>query len=128
MTITKADIGKTVRRSSAEPIVDMGMVGDEASIGLQHGDHGTIINVGAYWYEVVWDRNPGVGAYSYKGDKYVEFVRYPPLKVDDAYPRVNGVWNLSKCCSCPRFNEYDNDANCDDGWRCGECRVIRSLQ
>lgn len=121
MTFEKKHINRRVVRSSKMPIVDLGMPGDEASVGLQHGDGGVITDVhdnGSL--SVVWDKALEQGPYFYRGSgQYVELADGP---------KINNSFDLSKCCSCPRLNEYDNDANCDDGWRCGECRVIRSFR
>lgn len=126
------------RDATSQPIRDNWPGSDEASAGLQHGDEGEITeigNVGACVVaNVLWDREKHKGwgyARFYPLDKeYFRLVGEAPKYPDETpkYPKINPVIDLSRCCSCPRPNEYDNDANCDDGWRCGECRVIRSLQ
>lgn len=117
-----------VVRSAAKPIVDVGKLGDEASVGVKHGWVGTVKD---QWvdsnnvqrYSVCWDGFPQ-DWFSYQ-DEYLE-----PVNAVSQGPRINGSFDLSKCCekSCNQLNEYNNDVNCDDGWRCGGCRVLRSMQ
>jgi hypothetical protein len=46
------------------------------------------------------------------------------------WPTINPPLSIKKCCDCSKINPYpdDNDANCDYGWRCSSCRIIRDMQ
>jgi len=47
-------------------------------------------------------------------------------------PRVNGCLDVSKCCNpdCGYPNPYpaDNGPNCNNGWLCSRCKIVKDMQ